>query len=209
VTPTVRRSLFFSETPPTPGGGDDSQTFFITVAGEAPTAFDPAAPPAIITTRGSVEDWTIENRTAEVHEFHIHQIHFLLMARDGIAVPPEQQQYLDEVTIPYWTGKGQPPNVTVRMDFRGPLVGDFLYHCHILVHEDNGMMAVVRVEPSARAAALDRIRFALEPILRWFRPAEAVASTSAWCVRGRAAAQPRGGLRRKKWKRAHFDAPAS
>ena len=191
MTPTTHRSLFFSETPPTPGGGDDSQTFFITVTGEAPTAFDPAAPPAIITTRGALEDWTIENRTPEVHEFHIHQIHFLLMARDGVAVPPEQQQYLDEVTIPYYSGAGPPPNVTVRMDFRGPLVGDFLYHCHILVHEDNGMMAVVRVEPSARAAALDRIRLALEPILRWFRPAEAVASTSIWCVRGRAAVRPR------------------
>jgi hypothetical protein len=33
------------------------------------------------------------------------------------------------------------------MDFRGPLVGDFMYHCHILDHEDNGMMAVIRVLP--------------------------------------------------------------
>jgi FtsP/CotA-like multicopper oxidase with cupredoxin domain len=209
VTPNTTRHLFFSETPPTPGEGDDSQTFFITVAGEAPTAFDPAAPPAIITTRGVVEDWTIENRTLEVHEFHIHQIHFLLMARNGVAVPPEQQQYMDEATIPYYSGAGPFPNVTVRMDFRGPLVGDFLYHCHILDHEDNGMMAMLRVEPSARAAMLDRIRFALGSVVRWFRPTEAAASTSAWCVRGRPSAGPRGELRRRKWKRAHLDAPAS
>jgi FtsP/CotA-like multicopper oxidase with cupredoxin domain len=31
------------------------------------------------------------------------------------------------------------------MDFRGPTVGDFVYHCHILDHEDGGMMAVIRV----------------------------------------------------------------
>jgi hypothetical protein len=34
------------------------------------------------------------------------------------------------------------------MDFRSPLIGDFLYHCHILAHEDHGMMAIVRVKPA-------------------------------------------------------------
>jgi FtsP/CotA-like multicopper oxidase with cupredoxin domain len=34
------------------------------------------------------------------------------------------------------------------MDFRGPDVGDFVYHCHILGHEDLGMMAIIRVCPS-------------------------------------------------------------
>jgi hypothetical protein len=33
------------------------------------------------------------------------------------------------------------------MDFRGPDVGDFVYHCHILDHEDAGMMAIIRVLP--------------------------------------------------------------
>ncbi len=189
VTTTTHRTLFFSETPPTPGGGDDSQTFFITVAGAIPKAFDPADPPSIVTTQGSVEDWTIENRTPEVHAFHIHQIHFLLMARNGVPVLPEEQQYLDEVTIPYFSGRGPAPNVTVRMDFRGPLVGDFMYHCHILDHEDNGMMAVLRVEPSSHAAMLDRFRFALDSLVQWFHPSDPAASR--WCVRGRPAASPR------------------
>jgi hypothetical protein len=35
------------------------------------------------------------------------------------------------------------------MDFRGPDIGDFVYHCHILGHEDNGMMAIIRVNPPA------------------------------------------------------------
>jgi FtsP/CotA-like multicopper oxidase with cupredoxin domain len=36
------------------------------------------------------------------------------------------------------------------MDFRGKDVGDFVYHCHILGHEDNGMMAIIRVLPASK-----------------------------------------------------------
>ncbi len=36
----------------------------------------------------------------------------------------------------------------MRIDFRGDLVGDFVYHCHILEHEDNGMIAIIRVLPA-------------------------------------------------------------
>jgi FtsP/CotA-like multicopper oxidase with cupredoxin domain len=75
----------------------------------------------------------------------MHQIHFLLLARNG--VPVSDGQYLDMINLPYWSGKGPYPSVTVRMDFRGPIVGDFVYHCHILGHEDNGMMAIIRVNP--------------------------------------------------------------
>ena len=39
------------------------------------------------------------------------------------------------------------------MDFRGPDVGDFVYHCHILDHEDNGMMAIIRVMPQTKTTS--------------------------------------------------------
>jgi FtsP/CotA-like multicopper oxidase with cupredoxin domain len=86
----------------------------------------------------------------EPHEFHIHQIHFLLMAINGLPVPPEQQQMLDMAQVGYRTGSGPYPSITVRMDFRGKDVGDFVYHCHILGHEDNGMMAIIRVLPASK-----------------------------------------------------------
>jgi hypothetical protein len=38
------------------------------------------------------------------------------------------------------------------MDFRGPTVGSFVYHCHILDHEDAGMMAIIQVLPKGAAA---------------------------------------------------------
>ena len=112
------------------------------------TLFSPDNPPAIITTHESVEDWTIENRAMETHAFHIHQIHFLLLEQNGI--PVNDGQFLDMIQVPYWSGTGPYPSVKVRMDFRGPLVGDFVYHCHILGHEDSGMMAIIRVKPRGR-----------------------------------------------------------
>jgi FtsP/CotA-like multicopper oxidase with cupredoxin domain len=126
---------------------DGAVQFYITEFGHRPKLFSASNPPAIETTQGSVEQWTIENRTQEVHAFHIHQIHFKLMERDGAVLPPSQQQYLDTVAIPFWKGKGPYPSVTVLMDFRGKITGDFVYHCHILEHEDGGMMATIRIKP--------------------------------------------------------------
>ena len=99
-----------------------------------------------------MEDWTIQNRAEENHEFHLHQIHFLLMATNGVPVPPAQQQFYDTIQVPFWSGTGPYPSVTVRADFRGPDIGDFVYHCHILGHEDGGMMAIVRVLPGTPPA---------------------------------------------------------
>lgn len=141
------RKLYFSEVLSDPSDPASPTNFFITVDGATPTLFDAANPPAIVTRQGAVETWTIENRAQEVHEFHIHQIHFMLMGVNGVPVPPSQQQFLDTINVPYWSGSGPYPSVTVRMDFRGDTVGDFVYHCHILGHEDNGMMAIIRVLP--------------------------------------------------------------
>jgi FtsP/CotA-like multicopper oxidase with cupredoxin domain len=142
--PTANRKLYFSE---------DDQYFYITVAGQTPRPYNMDAPPAITTTQGSTEDWVIENRSNENHEFHIHQIHFLLLERNGRPVGPKQAQILDTVDLPYWSGTGPYPSIKVRMDFRGPDIGDFVYHCHILDHEDGGMMAIIRVLPRTQGAA--------------------------------------------------------
>jgi FtsP/CotA-like multicopper oxidase with cupredoxin domain len=151
ATVTARRRLYFSEAGTGPGGGGDGRTnFFITVDGAQPVLYNPANPPAITTRQGAVEDWTIQNRSTENHEFHIHQIHFKLLLRDGKPVAAADRQMLDTVQVPYWSGTGPYPSVTLRMDFRGEVVGDFVYHCHILDHEDGGMMAIVRVLPKLR-----------------------------------------------------------
>ncbi|MGA9564639.1 MAG: multicopper oxidase domain-containing protein [Candidatus Korobacteraceae bacterium] len=153
---TGNHLVYFSENNPL-------SQFFITADNETPALFDPNAPPAITTTQGSVEDWVVENRTLENHEFHIHQIHFLLMERDGVAVPPAEQQFLDTIDIPYWSGSGPYPSVKVRMDFRGPDIGDFVFHCHILEHEDGGMMQIIRVLPAGVFNAADSAKVSFKP----------------------------------------------
>ncbi len=142
----AQRTLYFSEVLSDPTDPNSPTNFYITVDGQTPTLYSPDNPPAIVTTQGSVEDWTIENRAMENHEFHIHQIHFLVLEQNG--VPVEDGQYLDTIQVPYWSGSGPYPSVKVRMDFRGDVTGDFVYHCHILGHEDGGMMAIVRVRPA-------------------------------------------------------------
>jgi len=142
---TASRKLYFSEVLSDPKNPASPTNFYVTVDGATPVLFNPNNPPAITTKVGAVEDWTIENRSAEVHEFHMHQIHFLLLQNSGQPVALDRRQFLDTVNIPYWDGKGPYPSVTVRMDFRGMIAGDLVYHCHILGHEDNGMMAIIRV----------------------------------------------------------------
>ena len=104
-------------------------------------------PPAIVTNTGAVEDWTVENHAGEAHAFHIHQIHFLVTEIDGVPVQTSDVQ--DTITIPAWDGHSAYHSVKLRMDFRDPnIAGTFVYHCHILDHEDGGMMAKIQVNPA-------------------------------------------------------------
>jgi FtsP/CotA-like multicopper oxidase with cupredoxin domain len=146
---SVSRTLQFSEIQPT--------QFFITVAGQTPMVFDNNNPPAIVTTQGSMEKWTVQNLAQENHEFHMHQIHFKVLSQDNFQIngstpaPGINGQFLDMVEVPFWDNVNNPsgpvPDVQLLMDFRGMDIGDFVYHCHILSHEDLGMMAIIRVQP--------------------------------------------------------------
>jgi FtsP/CotA-like multicopper oxidase with cupredoxin domain len=104
-----------------------------------------ATTPNIIAQQGTVEDWVIENRSRELHAFHIHQLHFLMLAYSGRRV--DETFLRDTVNVPYYDGHSLAyPSVTLRMDFRDPnTVGEFVYHCHLLEHEDKGMMGSIRV----------------------------------------------------------------
>ena len=142
-TPTGYRKIYFAEAT---NGTNGPTQFFMTVDGQTPKVFAMSDPPSIVTKVGAVEDWTVENRTGETHAFHIHQVHFLYIAKNGIAVPNPELQ--DTVIVPAWIGTGKYPTVTLRMDFRDPeIAGTFVYHCHVLDHEDAGMMAKIQVSP--------------------------------------------------------------
>ena len=156
VAPVRVRKLYFSEKLSDPKNPNSATTFYITVDGKEPAAFDPSSGvPDIVVQQGDVEDWIIENRSTELHAFHIHQLHFLLLDWSGI---PVSEPFLrDTVNVPYFNGRMlQYPSVRLRMDFRDPdTVGTFVYHCHLLEHEDGGMMGLVRVVPASREGHAD------------------------------------------------------
>ncbi len=199
ATPTAVRALYFSEKNPL-------SEFFITAGDATPTLFDPNDPPAITTTQGSVEDWTIQNRTLENHEFHLHQIHFLVLSQNNFEIngsqadPSIQGQVIDTIQVPFWDGDPSHPypSVTVRTDFRGADIGDFVYHCHIAEHEDGGMMAIIRVLPSSPVAAtIERLQLYFAS-LEWAIGGRAsVRSVPSWCVRGRTVSARAAGFARR------------
>ena len=152
TTPVAQRNLYFSEVLLDPTNPLSPTTFFITEEGHTPEAFTMGQAPNIMVHDGTVEDWVIENRAQEDHIFHIHQIHFQVLEVNGVAV--SDPAIRDTVDLPFWSGTGPYPSVKVRMDFRDPnIVGTFMYHCHILEHEDGGMMGEIEVLPAGTAAA--------------------------------------------------------
>jgi FtsP/CotA-like multicopper oxidase with cupredoxin domain len=142
--PTTLRKLYFSEEF---GGTNGPIQFYITVDGQKQKVFEPNEKPVITTHVGAVEDWIVENRALETHAFHMHQIHFKVLEVDG--KPVTDKDLRDTIEVPFWEGPGQPyHSVKMRMDFRDPTIaGTFVFHCHILLHEDLGMMHKILVLP--------------------------------------------------------------
>src|SRR5262249_5552849 len=117
VAPVRVRKLYFTEVSADPNDPASPVSYFITEQGKQPKMFDPGSGPDITVHQGDVEDWIIENRTTELHAFHIHQLHFLLLEWFGMKV--DEPFLRDTVNVPFYDGKaGSFPSVRVRMDFR-------------------------------------------------------------------------------------------
>jgi FtsP/CotA-like multicopper oxidase with cupredoxin domain len=101
--------------------------------------FAPDAAPMVRATVGSYQHWKIVNASGELHPMHIHQVHFLAYAENER--PIAEPMWLDTVNVPY---RG---SVDVIMDFTDPVIkGMSVFHCHLLNHEDKGMMAKILFE---------------------------------------------------------------
>jgi FtsP/CotA-like multicopper oxidase with cupredoxin domain len=152
-----QRVIVFAEYP---RPGDEDQTDYYIAerrAGGSLVPYTMDGPPTITVPADSVEEWTVENWTNELHAFHIHQVHFRVLEVNG--QPVTDPPLLDTVTVPAaMTGRaadvtraGQsaivPGSVRVKMFFPASLAGDIPFHCHLVDHEDNGMMGVLRVVP--------------------------------------------------------------
>ncbi|MEW2492735.1 multicopper oxidase family protein [Streptomyces nodosus] len=92
-----------------------------------------------VSTLGTVEEWTVRNDSDEDHSFHLHTNHFQLMSVDGKTQDPTHSVY-DTVNVPR---RGA---IVIRVHFQD-FTGRTVFHCHILNHEDKGMMAVLDIVP--------------------------------------------------------------
>lgn len=129
----VHRTVVFSETP-------DGNTFFVNGQEFGMNRID------TIVKLGSLEQWTIRNISGELHVFHIHQLDFQVTEVNGVQQP--FIGYQDTINVPV---QGR---VKILIPFTNPvIVGKFVYHCHILEHEDKGMMAVIQVRDPANPDA--------------------------------------------------------
>ena len=88
---------------------------------------------------GTYAHWRVTNATNEIHPFHIHQVHFLVYERTGVRL--RRPEWMDTVNLE--------PNESLDliMDFTDPIIrGVSVFHCHLLKHEDKGMMAKILFE---------------------------------------------------------------
>ena len=101
--------------------------------------FKPNAAPMVRAKIGTYQHWRIVNASGELHPMHIHQVHFLAYAEND--KPIASPAWLDTVNVPYGG------SVDVIMDFTDPVIkGISVFHCHLLNHEDKGMMAKIQFE---------------------------------------------------------------
>ena len=101
--------------------------------------FAPNAAPMVHAQIGTFQHWKIVNASGELHPMHIHQVHFLPYAENDR--PIADPLWMDTVNVPVGG------SVDVIMDFTDPVIrGMSVFHCHLLNHEDKGMMAKVLFE---------------------------------------------------------------
>jgi suppressor of ftsI len=113
---------------------EDKQGFYIN-----DTRFGLSDAPMTRVAVGGYHHWRIVNKTREVHPFHIHQVHFLFYSTNGH--PAKEPEWLDTVNV---AAEG---SVDLIMDFTDPIIrGVSVFHCHLLNHEDKGMMAKILFE---------------------------------------------------------------
>lgn len=102
--------------------------------------YSPDAAPMVRVRVGTFEHWRVVNDTHEIHPMHLHQVHFLVYAQNGKLL--DHPEWVDTVNVPYDGG-----TVDMIVDFTNPVIrGVAVFHCHLLNHEDKGMMAKIVFE---------------------------------------------------------------
>jgi hypothetical protein len=122
--------------------------------------FDPTQPLFPDMIAGNYEEWTVSNWTFSDHPFHLHQNHVLITKINGKTLP--QPEWHDTLNVPKAVCRDDPlchvpptkiidtipGSITFRTYFNPVTVGCFVAHCHIINHEDIGMMQRMDILPA-------------------------------------------------------------
>jgi FtsP/CotA-like multicopper oxidase with cupredoxin domain len=103
-----------------------------------------------VVTVDTTEIWQVENGHGQIHNFHVHDVQFQVLDIDGATPPPELSGWKDTILLPPRT----PIRLIMRFtDYADP-AAPYMHHCHLLRHEDDGMMGqFVVVEPGQEPAS--------------------------------------------------------
>lgn len=84
----------------------------------------------------NTEIWNISSTSGFGHPFHIHDVQFNILTRNGVAPPAYERGWKDVVFI----RSGETIRFITKFDDYSDSLHPFMYHCHIALHEDEGMM---------------------------------------------------------------------
>lgn len=129
------RTLTFTE-----GGTSDNPTFLLDGKEFNPNVIDQ------VMTLGNTEEWRLVNNSVDTHPFHIHVNPFQVISVNGEAV--DRNGYDDTFPVP---AHG---SVVIRTQYKD-FDGKYVLHCHILFHEDHGMMQLIEVVKPGNKPAPD------------------------------------------------------
>ena len=108
---------------------------------------------------GTTELWEMYNTTADAHPMHIHEITFEVVNREGLVTTGEDGEVVQPIQLdgnitppePWENGFKDTvvayPGQVTRLRARFSTPGQFVWHCHIVEHEDNEMMRPYRIGP--------------------------------------------------------------
>jgi suppressor of ftsI len=98
--------------------------------------YEPDAKPMTEAVVGTYQHWRVVNQSRELHPMHLHQVHFLVYAVNGTKLL--NPEWVDTANVPYGG------SIDMIVDFTNPAIrGMSVFHCHLLNHEDKGMMAKI------------------------------------------------------------------
>jgi blue copper oxidase len=109
---------------------------------------------------GDIEIWTIQNNTVIAHPFHLHGLQFYIVSRNGNPPPANEAGRKDVVLV----HAQETVIIIMKWEYYTDDMIPYMYHCHMLTHEEHGMMGQLLVlDPVSVTETFNENQFVLYP----------------------------------------------